>query len=218
VGAGAVTVVFVGFGLASLAVAIPFLWRSLPWKRLLAYSSLEHMGVIALAIGFQHPLATAGALLHVAGHAIAKSLGFYASIPLLRYQPAAGRRAPRGLARVSGALAGAVGVSLAALAGLPPAPLFISEILVLLGGIAAGHIWAAALATILLALGFLGLAHVLVEGLAGRPTGRRPSGRRSVLQIAGLTAVSGATLLGLTVVAYLLPDSAIVRALAVAAP
>jgi hydrogenase-4 component F len=218
VGAGAVTVVFVGFGLASLAVAIPFLWRSLPWKRLLAYSSLEHMGVIALAIGFQHPLATAGALLHVAGHAIAKSLGFYASIPLLRYQPAAGRRAPRGLARVSSALAGAVGVSLAALAGLPPAPLFISEILVLLGGIAAGHIWAAALAAILLALGFLGLAHVLVEGLAGRPTGRRPSGRRSVLQIAGLTAVSGAALLGLTVVAYLLPDSAIVRALAVAAP
>ena len=40
--------VLIAFGLASLAVAIPFLWRSLPWKRLLAYSSLEHMGVIAL--------------------------------------------------------------------------------------------------------------------------------------------------------------------------
>ena len=44
--------VLIGFGLASLAVAVPFLWRSLPWKRLLAYSSLEHMGVIALGIGF----------------------------------------------------------------------------------------------------------------------------------------------------------------------
>ena len=52
VGAGAAGALFVGFGLASLIVAVPFLWRPLPWKRLLAYSSLEHMGVIALGIGF----------------------------------------------------------------------------------------------------------------------------------------------------------------------
>ncbi|MEW6583878.1 MAG: proton-conducting transporter membrane subunit, partial [Actinomycetota bacterium] len=131
VGEQAVRAVFIGFGLASLAVAVPFLWRALPWKRLLAYSSLEHMGVIALAIGFQHPLATAGALLHVAGHAVAKSLGFYATIPLLRYQPAAGRRPPRGLTQTSPALAAAVGVSLGSLGGLPPSPLFVSELLVL---------------------------------------------------------------------------------------
>ena len=51
--------VFIAFGLVSLAVAVPFLWRSLAWKRLLAYSSLEHMGVIALGIGFATPLAIA---------------------------------------------------------------------------------------------------------------------------------------------------------------
>ena len=51
---------FIAFGLASLVVAVPFLWRALPWKRLLAYSSLEHMGVIALGIGFGTPLAIAG--------------------------------------------------------------------------------------------------------------------------------------------------------------
>ena len=44
--------VLIGFGLVSLAVAAPFLWRPLAWKRLLAYSSLEHMGVIALGVGF----------------------------------------------------------------------------------------------------------------------------------------------------------------------
>src|SRR5581483_2984934 len=52
--------VLVGFGLLSLAVAVPFLWRPLAWKRLLAYSSLEHMGVIALGLGFATPLALAG--------------------------------------------------------------------------------------------------------------------------------------------------------------
>lgn len=122
VGTTAVRAVFIGLGLASLAVAVPFLWRPMPWKRLLAYSSLEHMGVIALAIGIDHPLAVAGALIHVAGHGVAKALGFCAAVPLLRYQPAAGRRPPRGLASQDRRLAGAVGVSLATLSGLPPSP------------------------------------------------------------------------------------------------
>ena len=87
---GAAGALFIGFGLASIVVAVPFLWRPLPWKRLLAYSSLEHMGVIALGIGFGTPLAIAGVLLHVAGHALAKALGFYAALPLLRADPEAG--------------------------------------------------------------------------------------------------------------------------------
>ena len=90
---------FIAFGLASLVVAVPFLWRPLPWKRLLAYSSLEHMGVIALGIGFGTPLAIAGVVIHVAGHGLAKALGFYAALPLLRVDPDAARRAPAGVAR-----------------------------------------------------------------------------------------------------------------------
>jgi hydrogenase-4 component F len=214
VGEGTVRTLFVGFGLVSLAVAVPFLWRPLPWKRLLAYSSLEHMGVIAIAIGFQHPLATAGALLHVLGHGIAKSLGFYATIPLLRYQPAAGRRPPRGLAALSRPLAGTVGLSLGTLSGLPPSPLFLSEILVLSGGFAAGLAWASALAAVMLALGFLGMAHVLVEGLAGRPSGRRPSSPRGLRQISVLALVAAASLIALSVLGYELPDSDLVRAFA----
>ena len=101
--------VLVGFGLASLAVAVPFLWRSQAWKRLLAYSSLEHMGVIALGIGFGGTLALAGVAIHIVGHALAKALGFYAAGPLLAHDPRAaghavgGRRTDRadGSARLS---------------------------------------------------------------------------------------------------------------------
>jgi hydrogenase-4 component F len=214
VGEGAVRSLFVGFGLASLAVAVPFLWRPLPWKRLLAYSSLEHMGVIALAIGFGHPLAIAGVLLHVLGHGVAKSLGFWVTVPLLRYQPAAGRRPPRGLVRQSRPLAGAVGLSLGTLSGLPPSPLFLSEVLIIAGGFAAGLAWAGAAAAILLALGFLGMAHVLVEGLGGRLSGRRPSGARGTRQVTALVLVSVLALSALSAVAYQLPGSAIVAALA----
>lgn len=206
---------FIGFGLASLIVAVPFLWRSLPWKRLLAYSSLEHMGVIALGVGFGTPLAIAGVVVHVAGHGLAKALGFYAALPLLRESPDAARRAPAGVVDASPPTAAAMGISLAALGGLPPSPVFVSELLILLGGLDAGKTAVVAIAALALALGFLGLLHALLEGVIGGP-GRRPHVRRSRSErpIVALSVVFGAGLLALTAVALLLPGSALVEALA----
>lgn len=206
--AGTGGALFIAFGLTSLAVAVPFLWTALPWKRLLAYSSLEHMGVLALAIGFGNPLATAGAVAHVAGHALAKALGFYAATPLLRHIPEAHRLPVRGLATASRESAAAVGVSLAALAALPPSPLFVSELLILLGGIAAGELVVTIVAATLLALGFLGLAHALIEGLIGEPRPRRWRAGRGARQTARLTVVCGIGMLAITVAACLLPGSA----------
>ena len=203
--------VFLGFGLASLAVAIPFLWRTLPLKRLLAYSSLEHMGILALGIGFVHPLATAGVVLHVAGHALAKSLGFYAAIPLLRSDPALSSRPARALAARSPAAAAAVGVSLASLSGLPPSPLFFSELLILLGGLAAGEPVVVIAAAVLLALGFLGLVHALIEGVVSdrKPEPRR--NRRTERRLGTLTLVVTVGLLALSAIAYTLPHTDLVR-------
>src|SRR5205814_1655452 len=164
--------VLVGFGLLSLAVAVPFLWRPLPWKRLLAYSSLEHMGVIALGIGFGTPLALAGVAVHVVGHALAKALGFYAATPLIGHEPRAVGHAVQGIGRTRASLGSALGISLGALAGLPPSPLFASEVLIVAGGFAAGRPWTSAVAAALLALGFLGLAHTLLETIAGKAPAR----------------------------------------------
>ena len=205
---------FVGFGLVSLAIAVPFLWRPQPWKRLLAYSSLEHMGILALGIGFGTPLAIAGVVLHVAGHGVAKALGFYTAIPLLRQDPGAAVRPPRGVARASAPTAAAMAVSLLSLAGLPPSPLFVSELMVLLGGMEAGLIAVSSLAAVLLALGFIGLAHALIEGLLGEKAkrGSLPSSR-SARAVVLLGAGAAVALLTLTVAAYALPDSGIVEAL-----
>src|SRR4029079_17922967 len=164
--------VLIGFGLVSLAVAIPFLWRPLAWKRLLAYSSLEHMGVIALGVGFATPLALAGVAVHMVGHAVAKALGFYAATPLLGHEPRAAGHAVTGIARTQPGLGATMAISLGTLAGPPPAPLFLSEILVIAGGFQAGRSWAAAGTAVMLALGFVGLAHALVE-TTGRRTRRR---------------------------------------------
>ena len=202
---GAGAAVFAGFGLASLAVAVPFLWRALPLKRLLAYSSLEHMGILALGIGFANPLATAGVIIHVAGHALAKSLGFYAAIPLGR--DGAGSDAPVSLNSTSPAGATAVGVSLASLSGMPPAPLFVSELLILAGGFAAGDTAVAIAATLLLALGFLGLAHALIEATAGDRAPRGDRNRRTERRLGALTAGVVVAQLGLVVAAFALVGS-----------
>ncbi len=200
---------FLAFGLASLAVAVPFLWRPLALKRLLAYSSLEHMGILALGIGFGTRLAIAGVVVHLAGHALAKSLGFYASIPLLRDDPALATEPPSGLAATSRAGGAAVGVSLATLSGMPPSPLFFSEALILLGGLSAGEPAVVVAATVLLALGFVGLSHTLIEAVAGdgasQVTRRRPERR-----LALLTGLVACALLALSASAAVLPGSAIV--------
>ena len=200
-------------GLGSLAVAVPFLWRPLPWKRLLAYSSLEHMGVIAVGIAFAHPLALAGVVIHIAGHAVAKTLGFVGAVPLLDDHPAAATHAATGVARTRPALAATLALSLAALAAVPPSPLFVSELLIVAGGYAGGHPWAATATLALLALGFLGLAHAAIELLAGRSWRSRaqePRGLRGTL-VLGVAAVPA--LLALAVAAIALPGSAIVEAL-----
>jgi hydrogenase-4 component F len=213
VGQRAAQDVLVFFGLASLAVAIPFLWRSLPWKRLLAYSSLEHMGVIALGIGFGTRLALAGVAVHIAAHAVAKAVGFYAATPLIEHEPRATERAVTGIARTHPVLGGVMGVSLGALAGLPPSPLFVSEVLIVAGGFQAGRSWAAGATALLLALGFLGLAHALLEMTVGKARRRDTAGGRGLRTLALLGGASLPLLLGLSAVALWLPGSTLVDAL-----
>jgi hydrogenase-4 component F len=204
---------FLAFGVASLAIAVPFLWRPQAWKRLLAYSSLEHMGVLALGIGFATPLATAGVVLHLAGHALAKALGFYAAMPLLRHQPGAAEHAPRGVAHASSSTATAMGISLASLSGMPPSPLFFSELLILLGGIASGQLVVTLVAAALLALGFLGLAHALIEGLAGGEPETRWHGGPMVRLITRVTMAVGVGLVALSATAFLLPGWGVIHVL-----
>jgi len=204
---------FIGFGLVSLAVAVPFLWRSLVWKRLLAYSSLEHMGIIALGIGFGGPLAIAGVVLHVLGHGVGKSFGFYSSIPLLNAQPGAARHPPRGIGYAGKGLASSYGLSLGVLSGLPPSPLFFSEVLILAGGFAERDTLAAGAAVLLLALGFLGLAHALLEGLLSlRPGWRHGPGQLGQTSLV-LLATATTLLVFLAVIALLLPGSPLVTAI-----
>ena len=150
------------FGLLSLAVALPFIVAQGDLKRLLAYSSIEHMGLATLALGFGGRLALLGLTLHLLSHGLAKSTVFLAAGRLVA------ERGSRRIGRLGGSLARspangrALIVAALALAGLPPSGIFVAEIAIVLGGVEAGWGVAAALAAVLLALAVAGLLfHVM---------------------------------------------------------
>jgi hydrogenase-4 component F len=121
---------FMIFGFLSFGVAAFFLLLQKDLKRLLAYSSIEHMGIAAIGFG-AGSIGTFGGLLHLLGHALAKSLAFFAAGNIqLRFGTRKIDRI-RGLARVQPVTALALVVASLVLVGMPPFTLFTSEISVL---------------------------------------------------------------------------------------
>lgn len=206
------------FGIVSVAVAVPFLWRPMAWKRLLAYHSLEHMGIITVGIAIGTPLALAGVVIHVAGHALSKALGFYAAIPLHQVQPNATRHSARDIARSSPATFAAMAVTAYTLAGLPPSPLFFSELFIILGGLESGHVVLAVALAVFVALAFIGLLHAILEATQSPSDDQDAAplriGRVRTAPILVPTLTSAAAMLALTVSAWSLATSALVRHLA----
>ena len=76
--------VLLAFGVASLLLAALYLLDQRDYKRLLAYSSVEHMGILAIGVSFGAPIALAGVLLHVLAHAAAKGNAFMGAGVLVR--------------------------------------------------------------------------------------------------------------------------------------
>ena len=157
VGPGFASRCLLGFGLLSLAVAAAFLLAARNYKRMLAYSSVEHMGIICLGIGFGGYWGVLGGLLHLINHALSKSLLFVLSGNiLLKYQTTDIRRV-RGLLRVSPIAGGAFLTGMLALVGLPPFGLFVSEFIVFRAGFEAGPRWIAVTGVGLLVVVFAGM-------------------------------------------------------------
>jgi hydrogenase-4 component F len=159
----------IGFGLLSMIVAVPFLLLQGDYKRLLAYSSVEHTGFITLAVGFGTPLAVFGGLYHLVAHALVKTLAFLLGGSLTRAFGSRRMDHWGGVFEVSPALAALFVVAGAGLSGLPPTALFLSEWLSLLGGLRGAHGAAVTTAVVALVIVFAGLAYHWTRVAIGRP-------------------------------------------------
>jgi len=163
--------VLVAFGVVSLLVGALFIVRQDGIKRLMAYSSVEHMGVLALGFGFGGPLGIAGALYHMINHSLNKSLMFFGAGNVMRSFGSKQIADIRGVwtrQPVQGALwlAGA-----AAITGAPPFGLFLSEIVILRAGFERGFDWAAYVMLVLLIVIFIGFLNHFREMYFGPGVG-----------------------------------------------
>ena len=120
-----------GFGLLSVLVAALFLSRQKDIKRLFAYSSIEHMGIITFAFGMGGPVASFAGLLHMTAHSLTKSAIFFAVGHAAQKTGTQQIEQIRGLIHVSPAVGWGLMLGSIAILGIPPFGVFASEFLIL---------------------------------------------------------------------------------------
>ena len=167
-------------GALSLFIAALFIVRQTGVKRLMAYSSVEHMGVIALGFGFGGPLGIAGALYHMLNHSLNKSAMFFgAGVVMRTYRTKRMRGIHHLMERLPTLsvlwLTGAVAIT-----GAPPFALFLSELTIIRAGLSASRYFLIGLMAVLLIIIFVGfLNHFRNMYFEGGQTGNRTPARVS---------------------------------------
>lgn len=173
-----------GLGLLSLVVAAAFMIGQLDLKRLLAYSSVEHMGLLVLGLGLGG-VGPYGTVLHLVSNALTKGVMFLAVGNVVLATGSATADQARGILRrlpVTGVL---LLLGLFAVTGSPPFGLFLSEFTILNAAIAQGHPWIALVVVLLLAVIFVGMAAVVLEVVYAPAEQPAPVVRESMLLVGG---------------------------------
>jgi hydrogenase-4 component F len=186
------------FGVASLLLAALYVFGQQDIKRLLAYSSVEHMGILAIGVSFGAPVALAGVMLHVLAHAAAKANAFMgAGVFRMKFKT-------KQITAIRGGLdllpwSGPLFLLAAfALSALPPSGIFRSEFQIVAGGLASGNYTAAAVLVIGVTVAFFGLTTAATHMLFTPAPRTQPRGEPSAWMVAPVVAgVAVLFLLGL---------------------
>ncbi len=151
------------FGLASLVLAAFYLVSQRDLKRLLAYSSIEHMGILAIGMSFGAPIAIFGVLLHVIAHGAAKGTAFFGAGSVVR------KFKTKDMARIRGGVSllpwsGTMLVlAVLGLSAMPPFGIFRSEFLIVSGGLSDPNDAITAVLVVFVTLAFFGLSWFTTE-------------------------------------------------------
>jgi hydrogenase-4 component F len=161
-----------GFGLTSVVVAAFFLSRQRDVKRMFAYSSIEHMGLITFAFGMGGPVASFGGLLHMTVHSLTKSAIFFAVGHAAQKAGTQMMADIRGLLRVNPTVGWGLMLGTAAILGMPPFGVFASEFLILTTAIAQQP-WATPILLVSLGIAFASIFGKVQQMVFGDTTARR---------------------------------------------
>jgi hydrogenase-4 component F len=185
------------FGMLSMGISVPFILIQKNYRRLLAYHTIDHAGIMATALGVGGPAGALALCLHMTFHAVAKSLLFLCAGNVSQhFKTDLFRKIGGGVIRVMPVTGTVFLMAMLAIIGMPPFSLFQSEFLIVQAGFAGGH-YVPSVLFILFGTGvFAGaLLHVggLVLGPAAEeaPVERHPWQGASVLALAAVLVVIG---------------------------
>jgi hydrogenase-4 component F len=187
----------IGFGLASVAIGAFSLVIQRHYKRMLAYSSVEHMGLVTIGLALG-PLGVFAAWFHVVNHALAKSASFLLAGRILHRYERTEIAGVTGLLRTMPWTGALFAAGILALMGLPPFGLFVSEFLLVQAAIVDHKMWLAIVMLVLLLMVFVSLLSHLNRMLYGVAPESVHVGERygwpvfALLVPAGILVVTGA--------------------------
>jgi hydrogenase-4 component F len=178
--------VLLAFGVASLALAALYVASQRDMKRLFAYSSVEHMGVLAIGMSFSAPIAVVGVLLHVLAHAAAKGTAFFGAGSVRR------KFGTNDMNRIRGGI-GALPwsgpmlvLAVLGLSAMPPFGIFRSEFLIVSGGLQDPRDTVAAVLVVGVTLAMLGLSWFTTKTMMTPSPGATSRGEPSVWIVASM--------------------------------
>jgi hydrogenase-4 component F len=189
------------FGIVSVGLAVPFVLLQRDFKRLLAYSSVEHVGIIVFALGIGSPLGYFGAMLHLLNNALAKMLLFLtAGNVRLAYKSKIMHKVT-GAIKLIPASATFLIVGTFALTGWPPFGLFMSELTILNAGFTGGFAIPSVICILCIAAIFAGFIYYTSRMVFGTPQGPVKGGEAGV----GTLVLLGLLLAALLLLGVALP-------------
>jgi hydrogenase-4 component F len=159
----------VGFGVASILVAAPFVLVQRNFRRLLAYSSIDHAGIMVAGLGFGGKLGALGAALHMLFHGVTKPLMFFCAGNVQQQFATPYFWKVRGVMRTLPWTGGLFLMATLAVTGTPPFSIFQSEFNILSAALAADRGWAAGLFLVGVVTIFAGFLVHMSKLSLGRP-------------------------------------------------
>jgi len=161
-----------GFGLLSVVVAALFLSRQKDIKRMFAYSSIEHMGLITFAFGMGGAVATFGAMLHMTVHSLTKSAIFFAVGHAVQKAGTQQMENIRGMMQISPTVGWGLMLGTLAILGMPPFGVFASEFLIITTAMH-DYPWATPILLVALGIAFAAVFGKIQPIVFGETTARR---------------------------------------------
>jgi len=155
------------FGLFSLFIAAMFIIGSKDLKRMLAYSSIENMGLIAIGFGIGTELSIFGALIQLIAHSVTKPLLFFAAGNIIQKYETRDMNLIRGVKEKMPFTAFMMAAGSLIIIGVPPFSIFVGEFCIVYGAISSDMVWMAILTLFLLVFVFAGFTKHIFEMLSG---------------------------------------------------